>query len=89
MSVLYLSTAIRALLSWEDKMQDEVDVHDSFLYLDGRKRGHMTSVIVASILISTWREGPAVSLNGSPTVSPVTAETRNQKHLWTSKYEQI
>ena len=33
----------------------------------------MTSVMVASILMSTCMLGPAVSLNGSPTVSPVTA----------------
>lgn len=38
-----------------------------------RNTGAMTSVIVASILIRTWIEGPAVSLNGSPTVSPVIA----------------
>jgi hypothetical protein len=30
--------------------------------------GAMTNVIVASILIRTWSEGPAVSLNGSPTL---------------------
>lgn len=38
-----------------------------------KKMGAMTNVMVASILIRTWSEGPAVSLNGSPTVSPVTA----------------
>ena len=37
------------------------------------KSGASTSVIVASSLISTCRLGPAVSLNGSPTVSPTTA----------------
>src|SRR5262249_30363002 len=42
-------------------------------------RGAMTSVIVLSSLISTWRLGPAVSLNGSPTVSPTTAA------LWASE----
>src|SRR5437870_589385 len=35
--------------------------------------GAITSVIVLSSLISTCRLGPAVSLNGSPTVSPTTA----------------
>src|SRR5437879_1141352 len=35
--------------------------------------GASTSVIVDSSLISTCRDGPAVSLNGSPTVSPTTA----------------
>lgn len=38
-----------------------------------RNTGAMTSVIVASILMRTWIEGPAVSLKGSPTVSPVIA----------------
>ena len=33
----------------------------------------MTRLIVAIILMSTCRLGPAVSLKGSPTVSPVTA----------------
>src|SRR3989442_9301185 len=42
---------------------------------DGRQMnsGAITSVIVLSSLISTCRLGPAVSLNGSPTVSPTTA----------------
>ena len=35
--------------------------------------GAITSVIVASSLIRTCSAGPAVSLNGSPTVSPTTA----------------
>ena len=35
--------------------------------------GASTSVIVASSLISTCSDGPAVSLKGSPTVSPTTA----------------
>ena len=30
-------------------------------------------MIVASSLISTWSDGPAVSFQGSPTVSPTTA----------------
>ena len=38
-----------------------------------RNIGAMTRVMVASILMRTWMEGPAVSLKGSPTVSPVTA----------------
>lgn len=33
-----------------------------------RNTGAITSVIVASIFMSTWSEGPAVSLNGSPTL---------------------
>lgn len=33
-----------------------------------RKIGAITSVIVESIFIRTWSEGPAVSLNGSPTL---------------------
>ena len=37
------------------------------------KSGASTSVIVASSLTRTWSDGPAVSLNGSPTVSPTTA----------------
>lgn len=37
------------------------------------KRGARTRVIVESSLMSTWRDGPAVSLKGSPTVSPTTA----------------
>src|SRR5215469_8297542 len=40
--------------------------------------GARTSVIVDKSLISTCRPGPAVSLNGSPTVSPTTAA------LWAS-----
>src|SRR5438445_429739 len=36
-------------------------------------RGAKTSVTVLSSLISTCSDGPAVSLNGSPTVSPTTA----------------
>src|SRR5207248_683736 len=35
--------------------------------------GARTSVIVLSSLINTCSEGPAVSLKGSPTVSPTTA----------------
>src|SRR5712691_10469352 len=35
--------------------------------------GASTSVTVLSSLISTCSDGPAVSLNGSPTVSPTTA----------------
>src|SRR6266404_1701739 len=41
--------------------------------------GAITSVIVLSSLISTCRLGPAVSLNGSPTVSPTMAA------LWASE----
>jgi hypothetical protein len=37
------------------------------------KRGASTSVIVLSSFTSTCNEGPAVSLKGSPTVSPTTA----------------
>src|SRR5438445_364088 len=37
------------------------------------KSGAMTSVIVASSFTRTCSEGPAVSLKGSPTVSPTTA----------------
>ena len=36
-------------------------------------KGAKTSVIVLKSLISTCRLGPAVSLKGSPTVSPTTA----------------
>src|ERR1700679_1314688 len=36
--------------------------------------------MVARSLIRTWREGPAVSLKGSPTVSPTTAA------LWASDF---
>ena len=32
----------------------------------------MTIVIVDNNLIKIWMDGPAVSLQGSPTVSPVT-----------------
>ena len=35
--------------------------------------GTITKVIVDTSLIKIWIEGPAVSLQGSPTVSPVTA----------------
>src|SRR6266481_7039684 len=38
-----------------------------------KKRGARTRVIVDNIFISTCRDGPAVSLKGSPTVSPTTA----------------
>jgi len=38
-----------------------------------KNNGASTSVTVASSLINTCRDGPAVSLNGSPTVSPTTA----------------
>ncbi len=34
------------------------------------KRGQSTKVMVDSSLIKTWMLGPAVSLKGSPTVSP-------------------
>src|SRR6185295_9680683 len=44
------------------------------------KSGASTSVIVESILMRTWSEGPAVSLKGSPTVSPTTAA------LWASDF---
>src|SRR6266566_615204 len=37
------------------------------------KSGASTSVTVLKSLISTCNDGPAVSLNGSPTVSPTTA----------------
>ena len=46
---------------------------DPGLYRPYRKSGASTSVIVASSLIRTCSEGPAVSLKGSPTVSPTTA----------------
>ena len=36
------------------------------------KSGASTRVIVASSFTRTWSDGPAVSLNGSPTVSPTT-----------------
>ena len=36
-------------------------------------KGAMTRVMVLSNLIKTCSEGPAVSLKGSPTVSPTTA----------------
>ena len=35
-------------------------------------KGANTKVRVLNNLMSTWRDGPAVSLNGSPTVSPTT-----------------
>merc|ERR1712150_93443 len=38
---------------------------------DDTKSGHMTSVIVDNNLITTCSDGPAASLKGSPTVSPV------------------
>src|SRR3989454_9469199 len=38
-----------------------------------KNSGAITSVIVLSSLMSTCNDGPAVSLNGSPTVSPTTA----------------
>ena len=41
---------------------------------DHTTTGTMTSVIVDTNLIKIWIEGPAVSLQGSPTVSPVTAD---------------
>jgi len=43
----------------------------------------MTNVMVVSNLMSTWSDGPAVSLNGSLTMSPVTAafEARRDKVL--------
>jgi len=37
------------------------------------KSGAITRVMVASSFTRTWRDGPAVSLKGSPTVSPTTA----------------
>ncbi len=36
------------------------------------KSGPATRIVVDNNLITTWSDGPAVSLNGSPTVSPVT-----------------
>src|SRR3989338_2812793 len=48
------------------------------LFLYQINSGAKTSVIVASSFTKTWIEGPAVSLNGSPTVSPTTAA------LWVS-----
>ena len=38
-----------------------------------KNSGARTKVIVLRSLINTWRDGPAVSLKGSPTVSPTTA----------------
>ena len=38
-----------------------------------RKRGPRTMMVVDMVVMITWRAGPAVSLHGSPTVSPVTA----------------
>src|SRR5215475_9897622 len=46
--------------------------------------GASTSVIVDSSLISTCSEGPAVSLNGSPTVSPTTAALCGSERLPTT-----
>src|SRR5688572_20108268 len=48
-------------------------IDSSFLGRGQMNSGASTSVIVASSLISTCSDGPAVSLNGSPTVSPTTA----------------
>src|SRR6185437_13514797 len=44
-----------------------------------KNNGASTRVIVARSLMRTWREGPAVSLKGSPTVSPTMAA------LWASE----
>ena len=44
--------------------------------------GTITNVIVDTNFISMWIDGPAVSLHGSPTVSPVTADK------WTSVFFQ-
>src|SRR6185437_7718645 len=44
-----------------------------------KNNGARTRVIVARSLMRTWREGPAVSLKGSPTVSPTMAA------LWASE----
>jgi len=43
-------------------------------------KGANTNVKVLSNLMSTWSDGPAVSLNGSPTVSPTT------EALWGSDF---
>src|SRR5436309_6831788 len=48
------------------------------------KRGAITRVIVLSSLISTCSDGPAVSLNGSPTVSPTTAALCGSERLPTT-----
>ena len=37
------------------------------------KKGTKTKLSIADSLTSMFREGPEVSLNGSPTVSPTTA----------------
>jgi hypothetical protein len=42
----------------------------------------MTRVMVANILINTWMDGPAVSLNGSPTLR-IGRKTRMSKTLFT------
>ena len=69
-------------------IQELADKSNEFIRLEAgaggppqsKKSGAMTRVMVASILMRTWRDGPAVSLKGSPTVSPVT------EALWLSEF---
>jgi hypothetical protein len=44
-----------------------------YAFVRPTNKGPITSTVVDNSLMTTCREGPAVSLNGSPTVSPVTA----------------
>ena len=50
--------------------------------------GTITKVIVETSFIKIWSDGPAVSLHGSPTVSPVTAAkwTSCFFHPWYVQY---
>ena len=56
-----------------DDGREQIAIGGDLTEVAPTKSGASTSVIVASSLISTCSDGPAVSLNGSPTVSPTTA----------------
>ena len=44
-----------------------------FVFILPKNKGPSTSAVVDIVVITTCKAGPAVSLNGSPAVSPVTA----------------
>src|SRR4029079_8776353 len=57
------------LLGWTDDARADVAGWVRYRMNSGAR----TREIVASSFTRTWSDGPAVSLNGSPTVSPTTA----------------
>jgi len=71
----YILTNLKQLLIKFSKLVNHFKIvaHPLTLAPYPENRGTKTKVIVERSLIRMWMEGPAVSLQGSPTVSPVTA----------------